>query len=162
MIENPEMTASLHHLLFSTMTHIYCDAVANHAAFFGMEFDKYLKLVSVIFYQIFIFHQIITLQKLWNIFFISSEKLFSFSRYSNFCISALPSFFPVSNCFRGWSRKILKAYDIISCLNKNLATHFVWYLQKEIRRDIETLSIDRVLNKEHFYGEIMQKMYTKS
>ena len=28
--------------------------------------------------------------------------------------------------------------------------------------DIETLSIDRVVNREHFYGKIMQKMWTKS
>ena len=28
--------------------------------------------------------------------------------------------------------------------------------------DIETLSIDRVLNEEHFYEKTMQKMYTKS
>ena len=39
----------------------------------------------------------------------------------------------------------------------NLITHFVWYLEKEKRYDIETLSIDRVLNKENFYGKIMQK-----
>ena len=30
------------------------------------------------------------------------------------------------------------------------------------RYDIETLSIDRVLNKEHFYGNIMHKMCSKS
>ena len=41
-------------------------------------------------------------------------------------------------------------------------THFVWYLDKEKSYDIETLSIDRVLDKEHFYGKIMQKMCTKS
>ena len=93
--------------------------------------------------------------------FISSKKLFSFLRYLYFCIFVFPSFFPVSHCFRGWSKKNLKIYDVINCLNKNL-THFVWYLEKEIRCDIETLSIDRVLNKEHFYGEIMQKMCTKS
>ena len=28
--------------------------------------------------------------------------------------------------------------------------------------DIETFSIDRILNKERFYGKIMQKMCTKS
>ena len=33
---------------------------------------------------------------------------------------------------------------------------------KEKRYDIETLSIDRVLNKEHFDGKIMLKMSTKS
>ena len=45
----------------------------------------------------------------------------------------------------------------MNCLNKNL-THFVWYLKKEKRYDIETLSVDRVLNKEHIYWKIMQKM----
>ena len=44
---------------------------------------KSIKLVSAIFYQNF-FHQMIALQKLWKMFFISSKKLFSFSRYSNF------------------------------------------------------------------------------
>ena len=33
-------------------------------------------------------------------------------------------------------------------------THFVWYLEKEKGYDIETLFIDGVLNKEHFYGKI--------
>ena len=53
-----------------------------------------LKLVSAIFYQIFIFHQIIALQKLWKMFFISSKKRFSFSRYSSFSVSVFPSFSP--------------------------------------------------------------------
>ena len=112
-----------------------------------------LKLASAIFYQIFIFHQLRALQKLWKMF-ISSKNLFSFLRYPNFCIFAFPSFFP------GWFKKNLKVYDVINCLNKNLVTHFVWYLDKEIRCDIETLFIDRVLNTEHFYGKIMQKMCT--
>ena len=97
------------------------------------------------FYQIFIFHHMIALQKLW--------KTFSFLRYLRFCIFIFPSFFPVSYCFRGWSKKNLKIYDVINCLNKNLITHFVWYLKKEIRCDIETLFIDRELNKEHFYAK---------
>ena len=50
-------------------------------------------------------------------------------------------------------RKILKVYDLIICLNKNLITCFVWYIQKELRCDIETLAIGRVLNTEHFYGK---------
>ena len=53
-----------------------------------------LKLVSAIFYQIFISHQMIALQKLWKMLFISSKKLFLFSRYSDFCISVFPSFSP--------------------------------------------------------------------
>ena len=54
-------------------------ALSDQPAFFG------LKRVSAIFYQIFIFHQIITLQKLWKMFFISSKNLFLFLRYLNFC-----------------------------------------------------------------------------
>ena len=53
-----------------------------------------LKLVSAMYYQIFIFNEMIALQKLWKMFFISSKKLFSFSRYSNFCIFVYPSFSP--------------------------------------------------------------------
>ena len=57
----------------------------------------------------------------------------------------------------------LEVYDIINCLNKNLTTSFVCYLEIEKRYDIETLLIDRVLNfKEHFYGKIMQRKGTKS
>ena len=41
-------------------------------------------------------------------------------------------------------------------------THFSWYLNNEIRCNIETLTIDGVLNTEHFYGKIMQEMCTKS
>ena len=39
---------------------------------------------------------------------------------------------------------------------KNLRKLISW------RYNIEVLSSDRVLNKEHFYGKIMQKMSTKS
>ena len=95
-----------------------------------------------------------------NVFFISCKKLFSFSRYSNFGNSSAPLFFPVSHCSRGWFKKNFKVYDTINCLNKNLTTYYVWYLEKEIRCDIETLSIDRVLNTEHFCGKTMQKICT--
>ena len=44
----------------------------------------FLKLISAIFYQIFIFYLI-------KMFFISSKKLFSFSIYSKFC-NFFPSF----------------------------------------------------------------------
>ena len=101
--------------------------------------------MSAIFYQIFIFYEMIAVQKLWKMFFISSENIFSFSRYSSFDI-CLPFFFvPVIHCFRGWFKKNLKVYDVINCLNKNLIKHFVWNLKKQIRCDIETLSIDRGL-----------------
>ena len=64
-----------------------------------------LKLVSAIFYQIFISHQMIAFQELWKMFFISSKKPFSFSRYLNFCISIFPLFLSVS----GWFKRNLKS-----------------------------------------------------
>ena len=51
-----------------------------------------------------------------------------------------------------------KIYNVIDCVNKNLITHFVLYLENEKRLDIETFSIDRVLNKKYFYGKIMRKI----
>ena len=36
----------------------------------------------------------------------------------------------VNHCFRGWSKINVKVYDVIHCLNKNLITHFVWYLEQ--------------------------------
>ena len=48
-----------------------------------------------------------------------------------------------------------------NCLNKNLLTHFVWYPEKEKRYETENLSIDRVLNKEHFYGIHAENMHQK-
>ena len=53
---------------------------------------KELKLVSAIFIKFVFFHQMIALQKLGKMLFISSKKLFSFLRYSNFCIFDLPFF----------------------------------------------------------------------
>ena len=58
--------------------------------------------------------------------------------------------------------KFMTSSIVQTRMNKNLLTHFVWYLEKEKRFDIETLPIDIVLNKENFYGKIMQKISTKS
>ena len=121
-----------------------------------------LKLASAIFYQIFIFHQMEALQKLWKMFFISSKRLFCSRDIQIFLSLSSPLFLLVSLCFRCWSKINLKVYNVINCLNKMLITHYVWYLEKEKRYDIETLPIDRVLNKEIFYGKIMQKMCIKS
>ena len=112
-----------------------------------------LKLVSAIFIKFLFFHQIIAIQKLWKMFFISSKNLFLFSRYSFFVFLSFPLFIRVGHCFRWWSKIKLKVHDVINCLNKNSLTHFVWYLEKEI----ETLSIEGVSDKKHFYRKIMQK-----
>ena len=107
------------------------------------------------------FHQMIAHKWLQKLFFISSKKSFSFSRYSIFYISFSP-LFPVGHWFRGWSKVNPKVCDVINFLNKNLIPHFLWYLGREPMYAIKTLAIDRVLNKEHFYEKIMQKMCTKS
>ena len=98
------------------------------------------KLVSAILYQTFIFYQMIALEKL---FLFHLKSSFGSWDIQIFVFWPSPLFFPVSHCFRGWPKKNLKIYDVINCLNKNLITHFVWYLEKEITCDIETLSIDR-------------------
>ena len=111
--------------------------------------DKNLKLVSAIFNQMFIFNQMIVLQKLWKM------------RYSTFVFPSSRLFLPVNHCVRGFLKINLIVYDVTNCLNKNLVTHCAWYLGKEKRYGNETLSTDRVLNNVHFYGKIMQKMRTK-
>ena len=86
----------------------------------------------------------------------------SFIPVSAFVFLSFSLFLLVSHCFRALSKINLKVYDVISCLNKNLITYFVWYLEKKERYDIETLSNDRTLNKEHFKSKIIREMCTKS
>ena len=72
----------------------------------------------------------------------------------NIILSIIPSplFIFVSQC-----------YHAINWLKRNLKTHFVWYLCKEIRSDTGTWSTDNmVFSKEHFHGENIQKICTKS
>ena len=109
--------------------------------------------MSVIFIKFLFLHQMIALQKLWKMLFISSEKLFLFLI---FVFLSFLLFLLVDHCFRGWSKINLKVNDAINCLNKNSITHFVWYLEKEKSYDIETLSIDGVSDKERFYRKAMQ------
>ena len=79
-----------------------------------------------------------------------------------FVFPSSPLFLPVSHCSGAWSKINFEVYDVTNCQNKNLVTHLVWYLEKEKKYNNEILSIDRILNKEHFHGKIMQKMCTKS
>ena len=89
-----------------------------------------LKLVSAIFYQFFISHQMIALWKLQKMLFISSTKLFLFLKCSNFCIPIFPSLsLPVQPCFRDWSKTNLKVYNVINCLNKNYSIFRSSHLQ---------------------------------
>ena len=97
-----------------------------------------------------------------NAFYFILKALFVFEIFK-FLYIPLLLFFPVNHWLRGWSNINLKVYDVSNCLNKNtLITHFVLYIEKEKRYDIEPLSIDRVLSEKHFDGKNMQKMCTKS
>ena len=95
-------------------------------------------------------------------------KNFLFYLKSSFCSQDIqifvilfsPLFSPVSHYFRGWSEKN-KVYKVINCLNKNLITYFVCYLEKEKSCDIETLSIDREWNKEHFTKNHAKNVHQK-
>ena len=97
-----------------------------------------------------------------NVFLFHWKSSFRSRDIQIFVFWSSPLFLPVSHCFRAWSKINLTVYDIINCLNKNLIIYLVWYLEKEKSYDIETLSIDRVLNEDYFYGKIMQKMGTKN
>ena len=57
---------------------------------------------------------------------------------------------------------IYNIYNNHGRLNKNLITHFVSYLEKEIRCDIETLSTDRLLSKKHSHGKLCRKYAPKA
>ena len=77
-----------------------------------------------------------------------------------FVYLSFPFFLPAGHCFKGWSKINLKSW--CHQLSENLITHFVWYLVKGKRHDVETLSIDRVSDKEHCYRKIIQKRCSKS
>ena len=81
---NLDISIHFTNIIFFTCTHsfVYCASYCSYS----------LKLVSAIFYQIVILNQMIALQKLGKMFFISYKKLFSFLRYSNFCIFVFLSF----------------------------------------------------------------------
>ena len=114
-----------------------------------------LKLGSAIFIKFLFFHQTIALQKLKSAFNFIQKALFVLEIFNSFVFLSFPLFLPVGHCCGGWLKINLKVHDVISCLNKNSITHFVWYPEKEKRYDIETLSIDGVSDKEHFYRKIM-------
>ena len=89
-------------------------------------------------------------KKYWKCLLLHLKSSFHSRDFQVFVFPSSPLFLLVDHCFRGWLKKNLKVYRVISCLNKNLITHFVWYLEKGKRCDIETLSIDQV----HFYGKM--------
>ena len=123
--------------------------------------DFELKACVCYFHQMFIFSPNDSPSKNEKCFLFHLES-YLFSRYSKKIFLSFLLFLPVGHCFGGWLKRNLNIHHVINCLNKNSITHFVWYLEKEKRYDIETLSIDGVSDKEHFYRKIMQKICSKS
>ena len=68
-------------------------------------------LCLLFFINFFVFHLMIALQKLWQMFFISLQKLFLFLRYSVFCIFS--SSFPH---FPDWKGQIKLEWLMMSCI----------------------------------------------
>ena len=114
------------------------------------------------FLLIFIFTLNDSLLKTEKCFLFHLRILFRSQDIQIFVCPSSPLFLPVGHCFRVWSKMNLKVYDVINCLNKNLVTHFVWYHEKEKRYDIQTLSIDRVLNKGIFLEKSCRKCAPKA
>ena len=70
--------------------------------------DCFIKLVSAIFYQFLILHQIIPFKNYKNFFLFHLKSSFCSRDLFRFLYFRLPLFFfPVSHCFRGWSKKKL-------------------------------------------------------
>ena len=121
-----------------------------------------LRLVCVHYSHQFFFLPNDSPSKTVKCFLFHLKCSFRFWGIQIFVFLSFRHFLPVGDCLREWSKINLKVYDIINCLNKNSIIHFVWYLEKETRYDIETLSTDGVLDKENFYGKIIQEMCRKS
>ena len=64
--------------------------------------------------------------------------LSSFRSRDIFVFPSSALFLPVTHCLRASSKINLKVYDVINCLNKNLITHFAWYLR---RKKVMTLKL---------------------
>ena len=92
---------------FRIMLHFWGSFILNHLhlklnfLLFTAMFNYNAADVKVCVHYFSIFHQMIADKLLWKILFISSKKLFLFSRYSDFCISVLPSFLTVERCSGG-------------------------------------------------------------
>ena len=108
-----------------------------------MEVVRELKLVSAIFH--FSSNDNPRNHEKWFLFHL---KISFHSQYIKiFVFPSTPLFLQVS---------------VISCLDKNLITYFVWHLEKEKRYNIETLPIEKVLNKGNFHGKTSRKYVSKA
>ena len=80
-------------------------------------------------------------------FLFHRKRFFRSQEIQIFVFLPCTLFPPVNHCLKRWLKINPKVYDVINWSNKNSETHIAWYLEKQTRSDIETWSIDRVLNK---------------
>ena len=73
--------------------------------------------------------------------FISSQKLFSFLRYLNFCRNF---FGHVGNCLDKKAKLNFKIYDVTNLKTNNYNAHIVKYLKKERQSNNEIWSVNRI------------------
>ena len=119
-----------------------------------------LKLVSAIFNKFLFFTNWQPFKNYERCFLFHLKSSFRSRDIQIFLFPSSPLFLPVSHCFRAWSKINLKVYDVLNCLNKNSFCLISSEGKKVWHWNI--ISIDRVLNRKHFYGKVMQKICTKS
>ena len=86
--------------------------------------------------------------------FVSSQKLFSFSRYFNFCLDFLGM---QKKRFDQTDKVNFEIYDVTPWLTKNYKTHIAQYLTNQRQPDNEILSVNRTSQEIYFSLKIMQK-----
>ena len=97
-------------------------------------------------------HQMIALKKSWKM--LSSKTLSSFSRCS--------TYFPLPlSLEKIIEDKILNLWRH-HLAKQDLETYIVWYLEKESSSDIETSSIDTVLNDWFLWKKVCRKCASKA
>ena len=137
------LTKTLH--IFNWHNGMYFEKKKCWVVILGKRKETWINGIKACVCHFIIFHYMIA--------FKNYEKSFLFhlksSLYSQdihiFVFPPYPLFLLVDHCFRGWFKINPKVYDVIHCQNKNLITHFIWYLENRKRYNIETLSIDKVL-----------------
>ena len=102
------------------------DLIAAQQTLFRRFFLKACVRYFLLFHQIFL-----PFENYEKCFLFCLKSSFRSRNIQTFVFPSSPLFLPVSHCFRGWLKLNPKVYDVINYLNKNLITHFVWYLEKE-------------------------------
>ena len=93
--------------------------------------------------------------KVMKMIFISSQKLFSFSRYLSFYHEVLA----MQKKRLDWKDKVnFKVHDVTTLLTNNFDTRNAQYLTKQKQLNKETQSINRIQQEKYFFSKIMQKM----